>query len=394
LPVKTPGRRTALLAALAVATIAIAPAAAWSAMQSIRSGTLVTISEKGPIVIELGHNTRANGTYNAPLVGIGPPTGLAFALQNPGREIVLSARKVLYFWGVLRDGWNVPRPSAVWLWRATTGLVPHEVFGALARGGWLLAFFLVSLAMLGRTGLARWWGIPAVVVALMTVHIITLSSHRFAVPGLPLVFVLISGPIASIFEQLRVLLRSRVVVAASALLITIVTAMQFQTWPLRMRMKTADLDGLLAENTGDDVAGHVVRTADAARGVRPVALLSDQFFARGTIRVSFGARRLSDSPNMAAPAVQISLVTLKGDAVCATEVRGAELVVDRFIPVVMMCRLPTDTVGTIAIVGLGLVDFALDELVLEWVRGLGVWGTWGEWRVGARYGAPRPRYCY
>ena len=78
----------------------------------------ITISEKGPIVVELGNNPRANGTYNAPLVGIGQPTGLAFVTLIQAGRVVLAGGKTLYFWGVLRDGWNVPRPSAVWAWRA------------------------------------------------------------------------------------------------------------------------------------------------------------------------------------------------------------------------------------------------------------------------------------
>jgi 4-amino-4-deoxy-L-arabinose transferase-like glycosyltransferase len=205
-------RGTAVRLALTITCVALAPAVVWSIMQSVRYGSLVTISEKGPMVIELGHNTRANGTYNAPLVGIGSPTGLTFAVQHPAREAVLSLRKMLYFWGVLRDGWNVPRPAAVWLWRATTGLVPYEVFGMLARGGWLLALFAAAWLMLGREGGRRWWGIPVVVLLLMTVHLITLSSHRFAVPALPLIFVLVSGPLAAFGARLRAVFQSRAVV--------------------------------------------------------------------------------------------------------------------------------------------------------------------------------------
>ena len=89
----------------------------------------------------------------------------------------------------------MPRPTAVWLWRATTGLVPLEFFAAIARGGWLLAVFVASLWMLGRQGLRDWWALPAAVLMLMAVHVATLSSHRFAVPILPVVFVLVSGPL-------------------------------------------------------------------------------------------------------------------------------------------------------------------------------------------------------
>src|SRR5262245_29225895 len=193
-------RRTVpVRAAIAVVSIVIgvslAPAVAWSAVQSIRHHTLITISEKGPLVVELGNNPLANGTYNAPLVGIGQPTGLAFVRAYPAQWFVLAWRKVFYFWGVLRDGWNVPRPIAVWLWRATTGLVPLELIAAVARGGWLLVLFVASLWMLGREGLRRWWSLPVAVLTLMAVHIAVLSSHRFAVPVLPIVFVLASGPL-------------------------------------------------------------------------------------------------------------------------------------------------------------------------------------------------------
>jgi len=364
---KTTGR-SAALAALTVTCLALAPATAWSVMQSLRYGALITISEKGPIVIELGHNPRANGTYNAPLVGIGAPTGLAFAVENPGREIVLSIRKVLYFWGVLRDGWNVPRPSAVWLWRSTTGLVPFEAFAALARGGWLLGLFVTALYLLGRPGLARWWGLPAVVVMLMLVHIITLSSHRFAVPALPLVFVLASGPLSAWAGHLWVAVRSPAVAGACALLVTIAVAMQFQHWPLRMHMRAADLDGLLADNPVDDIVKHRVRSADAARGVRPVALLTDHYFARGAVRLNLGVRRLDEPRDAASPALRVSLVDLEGNVICATDVRAAEIAADRFSSTTLMCGLSKDTVATVAVFSLGHVDFALDDVSFEWVR--------------------------
>src|SRR4029453_13460317 len=97
------------------------PAVLWSAVQSIRHHTLITISEKGPLVIELGNNPPANGTYNAPLVGIGQPTGLAFVRAFPGQWFELAWRKAFYFWGVLRDGWNVPRPVPVCVGRGAPG---------------------------------------------------------------------------------------------------------------------------------------------------------------------------------------------------------------------------------------------------------------------------------
>jgi 4-amino-4-deoxy-L-arabinose transferase-like glycosyltransferase len=361
------GRQPALGAAVLVTAVAMAPAIGWTVVQSARFEQLITISEKGPIVIELGNNPRANGTYNAPLVGIGQPTGLRFVLENPGRSVVLAVRKVLYFWGVLRDGWNVPRPAAVWLWRASTGLVPLEWFAALARGGWLLLLFAVALWQLDREGLARWWGVPGAVLTIMIVHIVTLSSHRFAVTTLPLVFALVSGPLARLTQMAAVSLRSAVVKSAALGLLVIVVAMQFQSWPLRRQLEAALLDGLNADNVVDKVAGREVRIADAARGVRPMVLLADEYFPRGTVRLSVRARRLQEAPS-AVPALHVSIVDLAGQPACAREFAAGELRPDAFDALVVMCPIVRDTVATLAVTTLGAVDVAIDELSLDWVR--------------------------
>jgi len=147
------GPRMALAAGATIVALAAVPSLAWSGIQSARKGELVPMSNQAPIVVELGHNPLANGTFNASLVGVGQPTGVRFALAYPERELQLAARKVLYFWGVLRDGWNVPRPAAVWVWRATAGLVPLAWIEPWARGGALLLIVLIALALWTR---AEW----------------------------------------------------------------------------------------------------------------------------------------------------------------------------------------------------------------------------------------------
>ena len=221
---RTAPAREAIVVASMVIAVAAAPAAAWSAVQSIRHHTLITISEKGPMVVELGNNPLANGTYNAPLVGIGQPTGLAFVRAFPRAMDGAGVAQGLLLLGRIADGWNVPRPVAVWLWRGTTGIVPLEVFAAFARGGWLLVVFLASLWMLGRGGFRRWWSLPVTVLTLMAVHIAVLSSHRFAVPVLPIVFVLVSGPLAAAFARVAPILRTPAVTAAAVVLIAILGA--------------------------------------------------------------------------------------------------------------------------------------------------------------------------
>ena len=362
------GRRPAITAAALTLAIAATPSLTWSIVQSIRHGQFITISEKGPIVVELGHNPLANGTYNAPLVGIGQPTGLTYAIQNPGREIVLSLRKVLYFWGVLRDGWNVPRPSAVYFWRATTGLVPYEYYAAVARGGWLLVFFIASFAVLRRTGIVQWWVLPATVIAIMCVHIATLSSHRFAVSVLPVVFALIAGPAARVALGVLDLLRSRAVAISAAILAVVFVLMQFQSWPLRRHLMAADMDGLSADNRVDPLLRAAVRVADAQRGPRPVVLLSDEYFPRGTFRVRTRARRLSEDTRDGTVAMRVSVVDLDGRPACVHDVTPGELATDQFTTLTMTCELAHDSVATLAVFNTGTADFSVHDLSLEWVR--------------------------
>ena len=361
-------RRSALTVVAVMLTTAAAPVIAWSAVQSMRHHTLITISEKGPMVVELGNNPLANGTYNAPLVGIGQPAGLAFVREYPGRTLVLAGRKILYFWGVLRDGWNVPRPAAVWLWRATTGVVPLEFFAAIARGGWLLALFVASLWMLGREGLRRWWVLPASVLMVMAVHIAVLSSHRFAVPVLPVVFVLVSGPLSAGFRALRPTLRAPAVVIALAGLSVIVVLMQYQAWPLELRRAAVDLDGLSADNIVDPVSHTRVRFADARRGERPVVLLTDEYLPRGTVRVEVSMRRASGAPALT-PVARIALIELDGHVACARDVTADTLAGDRFESVIVPCRVTRDTPATLAVFTLGAADLAVDTVRLVWTSG-------------------------
>lgn len=359
------GRSQAWRAALVVMLLSAAPGVLWSAVQSIRTGGLITISEKGPIVVELGNNPLANGTYNAPLVGIGQPTGMAFVLAEPGRTLVLAGRKVLYFWGVLRDGWNVPRPLAIWLWRTTTGLVPLEVITALARGGWLLLLFIAALVMLGHRGRVTWWGLPATVLIIMAVHIATLSSHRFAVPVLPVVFVLVSGPLVSMLQRASQLTRSTAVRAAVALLVAVGIAMQGQRWPLAVTLHAGALEGLEAGNAVDPESGQPVRVADARRGVRPVVLWPDEYLPRGMVRLDVALRATSPGPDDVA-AVRIALVDLDERVACARDVPAGEIRGARMTTVSLTCTLADDGPATLAIYSLGTVDVSAGRIHLQW----------------------------
>lgn len=360
------GRRPAALSVTLLIGIAAAPAVAWSAVQSIREGHLITISEKGPMVVELGNNPRANGTYNAPLVGIGQPTGLAFVRQFPERAAVLAVRKVLYFWGVLRDGWNVPRPSAVWIWRATTGLLPLSVIEPIVRGGWLLVAFLFALWFLRAAGLRQWWIFPMTVLTVLAVHVATLASYRFAVPVLPVVYVLVSGPLARLAVALGSTLRAPAVAIACGGLVAIIVAMQFQQWPLSVTYEAVDLDGADARNEIDQISGTLARVADARGGIRPAVLLPDEYLPAGALTVTVRARRLSTPPAHEAAAIRTVLFHLDGRPACLTDLPARELPIDRFDDFAVPCRLTRDGPATLIVYTLGVVDLAVERVNLSW----------------------------
>jgi len=361
------GPRMALAAGATIVALAAVPSLAWSGIQSARKGELVPMSNQAPIVVELGHNPLANGTFNASLVGIGQPTGVRFALAYPRRELQLAARKVLYFWGVLRDGWNVPRPAAVWVWRATAGLVPLAWIEPWARGGALLLIVLIALALWTRAEWRCWWVFPAVLAAVMGVYIITLSSFRFSVPSLPVAYIIASGPVASLARRTKSALSAPAVMLPVTLVLTIAIAMQFQSWPLTISLDAADLDGINAANTIDPVSRRPARVADARRGVRPVALLPDEYLPAGRMVVTMWARSVTPAVSAQTPVARIVVFQLDGRQACESNLTAAQLP-GTFAEVAVPCGLTGDGPATLIIYSLGANEIAIDRINLSWMR--------------------------
>jgi len=363
----TVGPRMALAAGATIVAFAAVPSLAWSGIQSARTGELVTISDQAPIVIELGHNPLANGTFNAPLVGIGQPTGVRFALAYPGRELQLAARKVLYFWGVLRDGWNVPRPAAVWVWRATTGLVPLAWIEPWARGGALLLTVLIALVLWTRAEWQCWWIFPAVLASVMVMYIITLSSFRFSVPSLPVAYILASGPVASLARRAKSAFAAPAAMLLLAVALTIAIAMQFQSWPLTISLDAADLDGVGAANTIDPVSQRPARVADARRGVRPVALLPDEYLPAGGMVVTIRARSVTPAVSAQTVVARIVVFQLDGRQACVSDLTAARLPA-AFADVAVRCGLTADGPATLIVYSLGTNEIAIDRIKMSWMQ--------------------------
>lgn len=330
-----PRRRAAAIMALYLACAA-GPPLAWSALQSTRTGRVVALSDKGPLVLAFGNNPAANGTFNAPLAGVPDPSGWAFIRTHPRQAAWLAMRKVLYFWGTLRDGWNVPRPSAFVVARAAGGVLPLQWILPWARGGWLLVLVLIALVGWPREMWARWWLVPATIAAVMTVHIVTVSSHRFAVPVLPLVFALGAGPLANLAMTIWHAGRTRAAVAAAFLFVTL---MQLGSWTLAYELNAWDLDGFAAENRLDERSGVAERFADPAHGRRAVLLLADEYFPAGGVNITVSARIDGEEAQPSAALFRVALTTNEGHVACERIVTADDLDRKKMSSVVVPCEL-------------------------------------------------------
>jgi 4-amino-4-deoxy-L-arabinose transferase-like glycosyltransferase len=342
---------------------AAAPAVIWSAVQTVQHDRLIMVAEKGPKEFRLGNNPLANGTYNEPLVGMGEPSGFDFIREQPARAAMLVLRKGLYMFGVLRDGWMVPNPPSVWLWRASTGALPLSVIDPVVRGGWLLVTCAIALFAFGAERWRAWWMVPASVAVILAEHMVTLGSFRFGVPLLPALYVIASGPLDRAARAVASRLRVPAVAAGGALIIVLSLFAQFRSWPLAVEYRAADLEGLAASNEVDERSGAVVRTADARRGVRPVVMLPDTYLPRGSLRVTVTLR--PHSPRHGTPIARVALTLLDGTLACAADVDGSRPS-DRLSEFMAECRLKQDGPATLAIFSLGEVDVSVGSVRLAW----------------------------
>jgi 4-amino-4-deoxy-L-arabinose transferase-like glycosyltransferase len=358
----TAGSRAAWRAGAIVVLIAATMVGGWSVAQSVRTGRPVTLSDKGPAVLMFGNNPHANGTFNAGLAGVGTPSGVAFIRAEPRQAAWLALRKVLYFWGVLRDGWNVPRPAALWAVRATGGWMPLEFLLPWARGGWILAALIVTLLVWSRSMWRAWWTIPAAIVLVMNVHVLTVSSHRFAVPVLPLAFAAIAGPLA----RLMLTVWRRPLWRASALVLLLAIAgMQLRAWPLVYHLHAAEMDGALADSSYDASAGETVRIAGTAAGVRPVLLLADEALPSGSFDLRITMRLEERAPPGIGTALRVTVAALDGRLACMHEV-SAGSIDTTYGMLSLPCSLDRSSPVTLIVETLAVAPLRLRDVTLTW----------------------------
>ena len=363
------GFHKALLSSITFLAIAATPIACWSVAQSRARGQAIFITDKGPATFALGNNPVASGTYNVDRIV--EPAGLAFFSQMPWAAAKLVVRKALYFWGVLRDGWNVPRPAAWWVYRGSGGLVPIEIALPLARGGWLLVGFLIGLVALFRRGsLGSWWILPAIVIAVFSAHVITLSSHRFAVPILPIVFVMISGPaVTGLHRVLKRMSSGRWLALAAGAAVTAAVGLQWVPLRLQVRYQASSLDAMNEFNRVDPILGQSVRFVEAGRGRRTAMILPDEFLPSGDLRLTISGRRGHSQAAADVPVARVTVIAPDGSVACLEDIPLGILYEDRFSDVWIPCTLKSEGAATLLVETLGLVDLAFEDVILTWRSG-------------------------
>lgn len=358
----TGGAANAWRAGAIVMVIATSMAAGWSIVQSMQTGRPVTVTEQAPLVLAAGNHPRANGTFNVGLAGIGTPSGLAFIRAEPRRAAWLAVRKVLYFWGVLRDGWNVPRPAALWAARATGGRLPLESLLPWARGGWILGALIVTLLVWSRPIWRAWWTVPAAIVLVMSVHVLTVSSHRFAVPVLPLAFAAIAGPLASLVLAVwqRPLWR-----ASAGVVLLAIAGMQLRASPLVYHLRAAEMDGARADSVYDPSAGEIVRVAAPGAGVRPVLLLTDEALPSGVFDLRITTRMERPPAPGIGTALRVTVAALDGRRACTHEV-GAASLDTTYRTLSLPCTLDRSGPVTLKVETLAVTPLRFGDVTLAW----------------------------
>lgn len=354
------GTRAALRVGGAVVVVAAVVVASWSVLQSARAGRVIGITDKGPAVLQYGNNPLANGTFNASQVGVAEPSGVAFMRAQPIAASRLAVRKALYFWGVLRDGWNVPRPAALWLSRATFGALPLAWTLPLARGGWILIGVIAALALWPRGRWRDWWIVPAAIAGVMLVHVITLASHRFAVPILPLALAIVAGPLA--WMARGVWSRPALRVAAGLVL---VAGLGAQCLPPRLsyHLRAVDVDGDGAPPMLDAAIGEIVRDAPIAPGPRTVTLVTDEFLPAGAWDIGVGLRGLTAVTDDAI-AARVRVFLPDGTQPCARTVTSLQLSAD-YRTIVLPCTLASSGPVTLSVETLAVLPLRVRDVRLE-----------------------------
>lgn len=218
--------------------------------------------------------------------------------------------------------------------------------------------FVVGAVMLLRD--RRLWVIPAMVLAVMAVHVLYFSSQRFAVPVQGQIYVCAAAMLAAAFRRVRAAGIAAALTVAVAGLWTI--AAQALWLPGSYRAEAESLEGLVARSVADPVAGNGrARFASAAGGARPIAYIMSESFPRGAFAVRVRARTAT-CVDGAAPALVVSVRGETGSRFTSTFTVADLCRGPGYVTLASTSLLRDDEIIDLSVNSTGGVDIWVDQL--------------------------------
>ena len=107
--------------------------------------------------------------------------------------------------------------------------------------------------------------------------------------------------------------------------------------------------------------------ADARHGVRPVALLPDEYLPAGRMVVTIRARSVTSAVSAQTPVARIVVFQFDGRTACSSDLTAAQLPA-AFADVTVPCGLTADGPATLIVFSLGANEIAIDRINLSWMR--------------------------
>jgi hypothetical protein len=259
--------------------VALLPIVVWIGYQYLNHGVLAPISSKGDINLSIGFNPNANGTYHGTMKPPVEPMGIEFIKQHPLASVKLALKKLLILWGFESDGWNVPRLASLALNRLSWGALDYGTVVAITRCALSVLCIIGAWLVFAARGYRRVeWLLAAVILLIVSaIHLAFISSARFIVPVLPLVYLFAAVPIAWALSYLS---RSRALMMA--LLGYLVAVNLFPGHRLKMLVELEDTDGFDVLNVScSNCSGAAARSAPARPEKRLASLWSDNYLPTG-----------------------------------------------------------------------------------------------------------------
>ena len=225
--------------------------------------------------------------------------------------------------------------------------------------------FVAAVIVFPREKWQAWWVLTGAVMAIATVHLVTISSYRFAIPTHPAIFAFGAGLLARVVNgAITGIVSTWVRSAVATGLVATFLVMQRGTWPISYDLRAAGLDGI--EASDNPVLNGGLRYAGIKAGPRPVVILTDQYLAKGQFTLSVEMR--ADPRGIAAtvPIARVRMFTLEEQPVCDSVFTARELSAPGLTRVQLQCMMRTDGVASALIETTALAPLEIGRIAFRW----------------------------